>query len=133
MRWRPETSARAFGQLEDGLKQLSAALGGDYVPSPPWSPPLRTLLTAHPLGGCPAGTVPDTGVVDEYGQVNGYPNLFVVDASTIPTALARNPTATICALAERAAFHLNHGGRWRPAIHRRRATAQPRRPASGRE
>jgi cholesterol oxidase len=114
VRWRPGNSAEAFGQLEDGLKELSAALNGEYVPSPLWSPPLRTLLTAHPLGGCPTGTDADTGVVDEYGEVHGYPNLFVVDASTIPTSLARNPSATISALAERAAFHLIHGREMTP-------------------
>jgi cholesterol oxidase len=114
VRWRPRGSARAFRQLEDGLKELSAALGGDYVPSPLWSPPLRTLLTAPPLGGCASADDAAAGVVNEYGEVHGYPNLFVVDASTIPTALARNPTATICALAERAAFHLIHGREMTP-------------------
>ena len=33
----------------------------------------------------------------------------VADASVIPTALARNPSATISALAERTAFQLLHG------------------------
>lgn len=112
VRWRPGRSERAFRQLEDGLKELSAALGG--VPSPLWSPPLRTLLTAHPLGGCAAADDPDDGVVNTYGEVHGYPDLYVVDASTIPTSLARNPTATICALAERAAFHLIHGREMAP-------------------
>jgi cholesterol oxidase len=49
------------------------------------------------------------GVVDDRNQVYGYPGLFVVDGSTVPTALARNPTATISALAERAAFLMIHG------------------------
>jgi cholesterol oxidase len=46
------------------------------------------------------------GVVDEFGQVWDYPNLYVADGSTIPSALAINPSATICALAERTADHL---------------------------
>jgi choline dehydrogenase-like flavoprotein len=36
------------------------------------------------------------------GAVHGYPDLFVVDGSIVPTALSRNSTATISALAERA-------------------------------
>ena len=91
------------------MRQLSRALGGDYVPSPLWSPPLRQALTAHPLGGCVMADDPERGVVNSYGEVHGYPRLFVVDGSIIPTALSRNPTATISALAERAAYHLIHG------------------------
>jgi cholesterol oxidase len=49
------------------------------------------------------------GVVNDVGEVHGYPGLFVADGSVIPTALARNPSATISALAERTAFHLLHG------------------------
>ena len=48
----------------------------------------------------------DDGVVDEFGQVWNYPNLFVADGSIIPTALAIVPSATISALAERTADHL---------------------------
>jgi choline dehydrogenase-like flavoprotein len=43
-----------------------------------------------------------SGVVNDRGAVHGYPDLFVVDGSIVPTALSRNPTATISALAERA-------------------------------
>ena len=52
---------------------------------------------------------PARGVVNELGEVHRYPGLFIADASVIPTALARNPSATISALAERTAFHLLHG------------------------
>ena len=55
------------------------------------------------------------GVVDEFGAVHGYPGLFVVDGSVVPTSLARNPSATIAALAERAAFHLIHGRELTPS------------------
>ena len=91
------------------MRSLSRALGGTYVPSPLWQWPLRKLLTAHPMGGCPMADRPDRGVVDRYGQVHGYPGLFVMDAAVIPTSLQRNPTATISALAERAVFRLVHG------------------------
>ena len=39
----------------------------------------------------------NSGVVSEFGEVWNYPNLYVADGSTIPTALAINPSATISA------------------------------------
>jgi len=85
--------------------QPAPVLGGACVRSPFWDG-LGQLLTAHPLGGCPMG---DDGVVDDLGAVHEYPGLFVIDGSIVPTALARNPSATIGALAERSAFHQIHG------------------------
>jgi cholesterol oxidase len=90
------------------MRKLSAALGGVYIPSPLWAAGGRGLLTAHPLGGCAMSADPSSGVVDELGAVHGYRDLFVVDGSIVPTALSRNPTATISALAERAVFHMIH-------------------------
>ena len=109
LRWNPANSVRNYAELEDAMRALSRALGGEYVPSPLWSPPLREALTAHPLGGCVMADDPQRGVVNSFGEVHGYPQLFVVDGSIVPTPLSRNPTATISALAERAAFHLVHG------------------------
>jgi cholesterol oxidase len=109
LRWNPRASLKNIEELETAMRQLSRALDGEYLPSPLWSPPLRELLTAHPLGGCAMSDDPSSGVVDEYGKVYHYPGLYIADASIIPTALARNPTATISALAERVAFHLVHG------------------------
>jgi cholesterol oxidase len=42
-------------------------------------------------------------VADHRGRVFGYPGLFVVDGSTLPGPVGRNPSLTIAALAERAA------------------------------
>jgi cholesterol oxidase len=106
LRWDPAASLDSFFELEDAIQELSRALDGEYVPNPLWTPPVRELLTAHPLGGCLMG---EDGVANEFGEVHGYPGLFVVDGSIVPTSLARNPTATISALAERAAFHMIHG------------------------
>ncbi|MGF1938596.1 MAG: GMC oxidoreductase [Nostoc sp. ChiQUE02] len=52
--------------------------------------------TTHPLGGAVMEKVCNT-----YGQVYGYPNLFVVDGSLIPGSAGANPSLTIAALAER--------------------------------
>lgn len=109
LKWDPRASERNLLELEDAMRRLSEALGGVYIPSPLWTAGGRELLTAHPLGGCRMSADRSSGVVDELGAVHGYPDLFVVDGSIVPTALSRNPTATISALAERAAFHMIHG------------------------
>ena len=107
LRWNPAASRENFEQLENALRDLTRALGGEYVPSPLWD--VGDLLTAHPLGGCRMAADASDGVVDDSCEVHGYPGLFVVDGSIVPTALSRNPTATITALAERAAFRMIHG------------------------
>ena len=43
----------------------------------------------------------EDGVVDDRGEVFGYPRLFVADGSIIPCALGLNPSKTIAALSER--------------------------------
>ena len=114
LRWNPSESLESFFAVEDALRELSRALDGHYIPSPLWSPPVRELLTAHPLGGCAMDADSREGVLNRHCEVHGYPDLFVVDGSIVPTSLARNPTATISALAERAAFHLLHGRELEP-------------------
>lgn len=109
VRWSHRNSRRMFKEMERHLRGLSRRSGGKYVRSFLWGWPFRKLLTAHPLGGCVLSTHEQEGVVDEFGQVWNYPNLYVADGSIIPTALAANPSATISALAERIAFHMIHG------------------------
>jgi cholesterol oxidase len=54
-------------------------------------------LTGHTLGGAVMGAV-----CNQFGQVLGYPNLFVVDGALIPGSTGCvNPSLTIAALAER--------------------------------
>ncbi len=71
----------------------------------------RTVLTSHPLGGCPMGESVQTGVVDEWGRVfreggaggGFHPGLYIADGSVLPTALGVNPALTISAIALRVA------------------------------
>jgi choline dehydrogenase-like flavoprotein len=70
-----------------------------------------TVMTSHPLGGCPMGRSADDGVVDESGRVfrqepgrpGVYEGLYIADGSMIPTALGVNPALTISAVALRVA------------------------------
>jgi cholesterol oxidase len=112
--WSHRRSRQMFREMEAALKALSRGLEGDYVSSILWQWPLRKLLTAHPLGGCVMGDTRERGVVDSWGQVWGYPNLYVADGSIIPTALSVNPSMTISALAERIAFGMIHGREMTP-------------------
>ena len=107
--WSPRKSRQLFREIERALKVLSRGIHGRYVTSLLWQWPLRKLLTAHPLGGCFMGEDARNSVVNHCGEVWGYPNLYVADASIIPTALAVNPSLTISALAERVAFWMVHG------------------------
>jgi cholesterol oxidase len=104
--WSKTSSRKMFDEMEQALKRISEAMNGKYRSSPLWDWPLRKLLTAHPLGGCAMSESKAGGVVNEFGEVWDYPNLHVIDGSIIPTALAINPSATISALAERAAARL---------------------------
>ena len=59
-------------------------------------------MTAHIIGGCVIGDGPETGVIDGYHRVHGYPTLHVVDGAAISANLGVNPSLTITAQAERA-------------------------------
>ncbi len=83
-------------------ERLAQATGGIPMVPPTWSLD-HYLITPHPLGGCNMGDRASNGVVNHMGEVFGYRNLFVADASIIPEALGVNPSRTIGALAERIA------------------------------
>ncbi|KAB1502429.1 GMC family oxidoreductase [Corynebacterium sp. 320] len=68
-----------------------------------WSEVFNVPLTAHFLGGCVIADSPETGVVDPYNRVWGYPTMFVTDGSAITANPGVNPSLSITANAERAA------------------------------
>jgi cholesterol oxidase len=71
---------------------------------------LNVPMTAHIIGGCTIGDSPETGVIDPYHRVYGYPNLHIVDGSAVSANLGVNPSLTITALSERAmSFWPNKG------------------------
>ena len=68
--------------------------------------PLIRTTGWHLLGTARMGNDPATSVVDAWGRSHDVPNLFVVDGSAWPTSGGVNPTATIGAIALRAADHM---------------------------
>jgi choline dehydrogenase-like flavoprotein len=61
------------------------------------------LGTGHPQGGNAISASPQRGVVDPELRVHGWENLYVCDASVIPSSLTVNPQLTVMALAQYAA------------------------------
>jgi cholesterol oxidase len=98
--WSEATSHRYYARVSATMRLIAEQLGGTYFEAPgyTWA---RRLITVHPLGGCPMGRDPDEGVVDGYGRVFGYPDLFVSDGSVMPGPVGANPALTIAAFAER--------------------------------
>lgn len=72
------------------------------------------IPSGHLLGTARMGDDPRTSVVDRFGRSHDIPNLFIVDGSVMVTAGSVNPTATIAALALRAARHLADTAREQP-------------------
>ncbi len=65
---------------------------------------LETLFnrstTAHILGGCPMSDLIGGGVVSPNLKVHGYPDMFILDGSTVQGNIGVNPSFTILAMAE---------------------------------
>lgn len=66
----------------------------------------NTSTTAHILGGCPMGETAAQGVVNQYFQAHGYPDMYILDGSIMPCNLGVNPSLTITALSEYAMSHI---------------------------
>ena len=62
--------------------------------------PARALITiaSHPMGSCRMGGSPDTSVIDPWGRVWAWDNLYVADASVFPSSLGVNPQVTVMAM-----------------------------------
>ena len=72
-----------------------------------WRPDdYRQRFGVHLLGTCRMGDDADTSVVDKYHRTHDVRNLFLVDGSSMVTGGRGQPTATIQALAYRAADHI---------------------------
>jgi choline dehydrogenase-like flavoprotein len=88
--------------LVDTLKALLRKAGYPLVLSRAFD--RRT--PSHQCGTARMGADPMTSVVDSFGRSHDHRNLFIVDASILPTSAAVNPALTIAALALRSGQHI---------------------------
>ena len=140
--------ADAFGKLERRARQ-SLGASARVTPNPMWRLLPEALggvvgagngsaLTVHPLGGCPMGTTPATGVVNEWGALFNLDaqgdaswaegSLLVLDGAMVPASLGANPALSIAALSLRAARHWREAWGWaaRPETPRSEPAERPR-------
>ena len=109
---RPTSSTRMSAAMND----VARSLGGTFAPLALWSA-FERLLTVHSLGGCRLlADSPDDGVVSEWGEVFGYPGLFVADGSVIPTSIGFHPAMT-----DLGGVRANRGAGWWPVERRHQA------------
>ncbi|MGE5291287.1 MAG: GMC oxidoreductase [Micromonosporaceae bacterium] len=116
----------------EAMRRIAAKIGG--FPLSSVGEMVDVPMTAHFLGGCAIGDSPESGVVDPYHRMYGYPGLYVVDGSAISANLGVNPALTITAQAERAAALWPNKGEPDPRppagdAYRRIAAVAPRAPA----
>ncbi len=70
------------------------------------SKPFDRRTPSHQCGTVRIGTDPTTAPLDPFCRAWDHPNLFVVDASFLPTSAAVNPSLTIAAQALRVTDHI---------------------------
>ncbi len=70
------------------------------------SRPFDRRTPSHQCGTARMGQDPASSVVDPFCRSHDHRNLFIVDASVLPTSAAVNPALTIAALALRAGRHI---------------------------
>jgi len=90
-----DTDVKAKEAAQHLVERMSEATGGEISP-------ISAQITGHQLGGAAMGLV-----CDDYGRVQGHPNLYVVDGALIPgSSTCVNPALTIAGIAERCLEHL---------------------------
>lgn len=98
--WDNRANARLYRAEALVGRVVARVFGARARSSPTWTF-LRRAITVHSLGGVPMGADARSGVIDEHGEVHGYPGLYVVDGAAVPSATGVNPSASIAAMAER--------------------------------
>lgn len=85
------SSNKAVVESADQVESVIGALKNE---------PARYKYTSfHPQGTCRMGRNPKTTVVNPYGETHDVKNLYVADASLLPTSIGYNPSETVYALA----------------------------------
>jgi cholesterol oxidase len=100
IRWSFQLARPYFEQVHRTMARLAEGMDATIADNILWR--LSSVITVHPLGGCPLGTTAADGVVDpRNGEVYNYPRLHVADGSVMPGPVGPNPSLTIAALADR--------------------------------
>lgn len=94
-----------WGAHEALVKRLKSQLRKAGYPVV-MSRPFDRRTPSHQCGTARMGNDPATSVVNSFCQSHDIENLFITDASVLPTSAAVNPALTIAALALRAADHI---------------------------
>jgi cholesterol oxidase len=102
--WTTETSEAYFTRLRATMRRIAHVLGATYVDNPIWF--RKRIVTVHPLGGAPMGRTSAEGVCDPWGEVHGFPGLYIADGAALPGPVGANPSLTIAALADRMSTRL---------------------------
>ncbi|NDU76710.1 FAD-binding protein [Actinomadura sp. DSM 109109] len=102
--WNAGTSEELFNRVRKTMQGIADVLGADYADNPMWF--RKRIVTVHPLGGAPMGGHPDEGVCDAFGEVFGFPGLYISDGAAMPGPVGPNPSLTIAAQADRLATRL---------------------------
>jgi choline dehydrogenase-like flavoprotein len=88
--------------------EIFAAMGAKKM----WAQPVEMFSTnRHLMGTCRMGSDPKRSVVNSHSRTHDVPNLFVVDGSNFVTCARQQPTATIQALAYRAADYMTRAAK----------------------
>jgi choline dehydrogenase-like flavoprotein len=101
LKW-TRTNWNAHLDLVAKLKSILKDCGFPFV----FSRAFDKRTPSHQCGTVRIGNDPSTSPLDIYCRAFDHPNLFVVDASFLPTSAAVNPALTIAAQALRVAEHI---------------------------
>ena len=100
------TNMTAHLGLVRRMKEVFRAAGYPFV----FSRAFDRKTPSHQCGTIRFGTDPATSALDPYCRAHDHPNLFVVDASFMPSSAAVNPSLTVAAQALRVADHIQKTG-----------------------
>lgn len=103
--WKRNERLLATSMVEQ-MRRIGEKMGADFVVGPSGVDEHYDTIRyqgTHTTGGAVMGESPRTSVVDPWLRSWDRPNLWVVGGSAIPHGSSAGPTATICALALRAA------------------------------
>lgn len=106
--WRIDGSTAYFTRLRDTMRRIADVWDAGFRDNALWHLN-RRVITVHPLGGCSMGRDSTEGVVNEFGEVFGYPGFYVADGAAMPGPVGANPALTIAAFADRGADSLIAG------------------------